>query len=107
MPKLKQNDLNSLKITFESMDNDKGKLGLSILGELEFINKTLKKLKTEIRKNGVVTDMSQGSYSIKRSNPALNTYNVTIKNYQLLISKLNDLLPKQENQLDNFEDDDL
>ncbi len=107
MPKLKPNDLNSLKITFESMDNDKGKLGLSILGELEFINKTLKKLKTEIRKNGVVTDMSQGSYSIKRSNPALNTYNVTIKNYQLLISKLNDLLPKQENQLDNFEDDDL
>lgn len=107
MSKPKQNDLKSLKSTFESMDSDKGKLGLSILGELEFINKTLKKLKKEIRENGVVTDMSQGAYSIKRSNPALNTYNVTIKNYQLLISKLNDLLPKKDGTLDNFEDDDL
>ena len=107
MSKSKQSDLKSLKLTFESMDNDRGKLGLSILGELEFINKTLKKLKKEIKDNGVVTDMSQGAYSIKRSNPALNTYNVTIKNYQLLISKLNDLLPKQDAQIDNFEDDDL
>lgn len=107
MAKSKQNNLKALKSTFENMENDRGKLGLSILGELDFINKTLKKLKKEIKDNGVVTDMSQGSYSIKRSNPALNTYNITIKNYNALISKLNDLLPKKESVEDNFEDDEL
>ena len=56
---------------------------------------------------GVVTDMDQGKYKIQRSNPALNTYNVTIKNYQSLVSKLNELLPKSETANDDFEDDDL
>lgn len=107
MAKKKENDLNVLKKTFESMDNDRGMLGLSILSELEFINQTLAELKKEIKEKGVVTDMSQGSYSIKRSNPALNTYNITIKNYNALISKLNDLLPKKESIEDNFEDDEL
>ena len=107
MAKKKENDLNVLKKTFESMDNDRGMLGLSILSELEFINQTLAELKKEIKERGVVTDMSQGSYSIKRSNPALNTYNITIKNYNALISKLNDLLPKKESVEDNFEDDEL
>lgn len=107
MAKKKENDLNVLKKTFESMDNDRGMLGLSILSELEFINQTLAELKKEIKEKGVVTDMSQGSYSIKRSNPALNTYNITIKNYNALISKLNDLLPKKESVEDNFEDDEL
>ena len=107
MPKIKKVNLDSLKKTFELMDNDRGKLGLSILRELEFILRTLEQLKKEIKTNGVVTDMDQGKYKIQRSNPALNTYNVTIKNYQSLISKLNELLPKSESNNDDFEDDDL
>ena len=48
MPKIKKVNLDSLKKTFELMDNDRGKLGLSILRELEFILKTLEQLKKEI-----------------------------------------------------------
>lgn len=107
MSKIKKVNLNSLKETFDIMDNDRGKLGLSILRELEFILKTLEQLKKEIKDKGVVTDMDQGKYKIQRSNPALNTYNVTIKNYQSLVSKLNELLPKSETSSDDFEDDDL
>ena len=74
-------DLNSLKNTFKEMDSDKGKLGLSLLEEAEFMKITLDELKKNINKNGVVTEMCQGAYNIERANPALNQYNSLIKNY--------------------------
>ena len=101
-------DLKTLKETFEKMDNDKSKLALSLLDEAYFCGDTLKKLKEKITKDGVVTSMCQGAYDIDRENPALKSYNTTIKNYQALIKQITDLLPaEQGNNNDNFENDDL
>lgn len=108
METVKEIDLKSLKITFENMNNDKGKLGLTLLNEIVFMKDTLDKLKGEIITNGVVTEMCQGKYSIERANPALNQYNSLIKNYQSGIKQLNDLLPKEiDTDNDTFDDDDL
>ena len=101
-------DLKTLKETFEKVDNDKSKLALSLLDEAYFCGDTLKKLKEKVEKDGVVTEMCQGNYNIDRENPALKSYNTTIKNYQALIKQITDLLPNQNNNNgDNFDGDNL
>lgn len=101
-------DLKNLKQTFEKMDNDKSKLALSLLDEAYFCGNTLKKLKEKVEKDGVVTEMCQGNYNIDRENPALKSYNTTIKNYQALIKQITDLLPTENNNNgDNFDGDNL
>ena len=70
----------------------------------------LEDLKKEVQDKGVVTDMSQGAYSIKRANPALQTYNQLIKNYTNCIKQLYELLPKDvgndtDEELDKFLED--
>lgn len=101
-------DLKSVKKTFEEMDSDKGKLGLTLLEEAEFMKITLGELKKNIQDNGVVTKMCQGSYDIERANPALNQYNSLIKNYNSIIKQVYDLLPKEEfTNYDTFDEDDL
>ena len=101
-------DLKNLKETFEKMDNDKSKLALSLLDEAYFCGDTLKKLKEKVEKDGVVTEMCQGNYNIDRENPALKSYNTTIKNYQALIKQITDLLPNQDNNNgDDFDGDNL
>lgn len=106
MKKVKEVDLNSLKKTFETMANDKGKLGLTLLEEIMFMRVTLNSLKGNIITNGVVTEMCQGEYSIERANPALSQYNSLIKNYQSGIKQLTDLLSANtktnEDEFDDF-----
>ena len=101
-------DLKTLKETFEKMDNDKSKLALSLLDEAYFCGNTLNKLKEKVEKDGVVTEMCQGNYNIDRENPALKSYNTTIKNYQALIKQITELLPNEsESNTDNFDNDKL
>lgn len=98
--------LSELEKTFKAMDNDKGKVGLELLVEAQFVKKTLERLRDEIDNNDLVMPMQQGSYSIDRSNPALKTYNTTITNYNKLIKQLTDLLPADnpKNKTDGFEE---
>lgn len=87
-------DLKSLKIVFESINDNKSKLALSLLNKVEFMEDTLQKLQDRINEQGVVTEMCQGKYNIDRANPALQAYNVTIKNYTSAIKQIVDLLPE-------------
>ena len=51
--------------------------------------------------------MCQGTYSIERENPALKSYNTTIKNFQNLLKQISELLPIDipENDGNDPEDD--
>lgn len=98
--------LQELEVIFKEMNNSKGKIGLDLLQEVQFMKKTLERLRKEIDDGDIITEMQQGSYSINRSNPALNTYNTTITNYNKLIKQLTDLLPSEssKNKDDGFEE---
>ena len=96
--KAEEIDLDSLRKTFEARTDDKSKLALDLLKRAEFMRTTLVALENKVKEDGVVTEMSQGSYSIDRENPALRSYNTTIKNYTSVIKQIVDLLPAQENQ---------
>lgn len=94
--KAEEIDLDSLRKTFEARTDDKSKLALDLLKRAEFMRTTLIALEDKVNSEGVVTEMSQGSYSIDRENPALRSYNTTIKNYTTVIKNIVDLLPAQE-----------
>lgn len=101
-------DMDNMRKRFADLDSDVGTLGLGLVDELKFIFRTLKKLKSNINKNGVVVKMDQGKYKIDRTNPALTTYNNLIKNYQNLSKQINDMLNQNElSDSDDFENDDL
>ena len=98
---------NSIKDSIENLPKDKQELCNSILNELMFMELTMNDLKKEIQEKGVVVDMCQGKYSIQRTNPALNQYNTTIKNYTSCIKQLNDLLPTETIEDYAFDADEL
>lgn len=85
-------------------EEPQGKIGLTLLDRAVFMQEELKKLEARIAKEGSVTEMCQGSYTIDRINPAVNAYNGIMKNYSSVIKQLNDLIPVEENENDEFED---
>lgn len=102
MAKKKTNiDLSELKKIFEEEDSAKNTLALSLLDKAEFLEQTLQDLEAKVKLAGVITSMCQGAYDIDRENPALKSYNTTIKNYTNVIKQLNDMLPKEEKPKDD------
>lgn len=97
MAKKKISEISTLKKIFHQKDNAKSTLALSLLDKAEFLEHTLQELKVKVTELGVITTMCQGDYNIDRENPALKSYNTTIKNYTAVIKQLNDMLPSQEN----------
>ena len=89
-------DIKDLRKVFEAINDEKSKLALSLLDKAEFLEETLQKLKARVKLDGVVTEMCQGDYTIERENPALKSYNTTVKNYTSVIKQLNDMLPTKE-----------
>ncbi len=107
-PKLTAKDIEKLENVFKDLDNDASSLGLALIEELKFARKTIKRLKKEINSKGVVIKMSQGKYEIDRTNPALQSYNTLVKNYQALIKQIVEMLPESySNNFDDFDNDDL
>lgn len=107
LKEIKKFNYNSIKDSIENLPKDKQELCNSILNELMFMELTMNDLKKEIQEKGVVVDMCQGKYSIQRTNPALNQYNTTIKNYTSCIKQLNDLLPTETIEDYVFDADEL
>ena len=91
-------DIKNLRKVFEKINDNKSQLALSLLDKAEFMNETLTELQKIVADEGVVTAMCQGSYVIDRENPALKSYNSTIKNYTTIIKQIVDLLPESENK---------
>ena len=101
MAKKQSADIKELKKVFEETNDNRSKLALSLLDKAEFMEDTLKKLQQKVKEDGVVTIMCQGKYDIDRENPALKSYNTTIKNYTSVIKQLNDMLPTEEKPKDD------
>lgn len=99
--KISYKNLNDLKDTFAGLGGETARLGISLIDEAMFCGDTLTKLKEQVRAEGVVTEMCQGKYSIQRANPALNAYNITLKNYQALLKQITGLLPNGSKVVDD------
>ena len=83
-----------LKKVVDAVPEDRRLLAKNVAEELSFMSEMLAALKEKAREIGALEDFVQGRQSLLRENPALKSYNTTIKNYAVLLSKLTDLLPK-------------
>lgn len=92
----KINEFENLKNAFKAMGDEKGACGLKLLEEVEFLYRTMTRLRTQIEKDDLKEEMPQGSYAIQRTNPLLKTYNTTVKNYSSLVKQVCELLPAPE-----------
>lgn len=107
MAKVKRINYKLLKDTIKKLDGDKKALAEGLFNELTFMKDTLEKLKEDVETKGTTTLMCQGKYDIERCNPSLQSYNALIKNYNSTSKQLFDMLPKNDNSIDDFDDDDL
>ena len=100
-------DLKEIRKKFEGLNNDTDRLGLNLVDRAMFMQETLKNLEANVKENGEVVVMQQGTYSIDRQNPALQAYTGLIKQYSSLINQIIGLLPKEDREqvddFDNFE----
>lgn len=55
---------------------------------------TLERLAEEINNSELIEDFVQGTQKLRRENPALKSYNATIKSFTVLSKSLLDLLPE-------------
>lgn len=84
--------LKDIENILKKQNTEKSKLALSLLDEACFCADTLTKLKEKVEVDGVITVMCQGSYDITRENPALKSYNTTLKSYQNLVKQIIELM---------------
>ena len=81
------------KKMFKAADKLKLEAHDDLLKNIAFMTVTLYKLQDEINEKGVIEKFEQGKQNFMRENPALKSYNATIKNYTSAIKQLNDLIP--------------
>lgn len=89
---------NRYKKYFELIGQDKLSAYDDLLNNIAFMTYTLSTLQNEIKEKGVVERFEQGTQNFLRENPALKSYNTTIKNYISAVKQLNDLLPEKEDK---------
>ena len=96
-----------LDTLYNKISEDKKSEGKLIYNELSFIIDTINKLKDEIKNNGAVEHFINGKQNFLRENPALTSYNRLLKNYDIFYKNLINLIPKDTDYIDDFENDDL
>lgn len=97
--KIISTDIERIKKIFEEIDEERKILAFELIEELIFMKKTLNDCKTHINERGTIELFTQGPNSYDRETPAMKTYNSTIKNYNIVMKQLLDILPKAEPKL--------
>lgn len=85
-----------LRKILEDVPSQQRELCERLIDRAAFMLVTLLEYEEIITREGIITEMSQGSYTIQRENPAAKGYNTMIKNYQAVIKQLTDLLPDKK-----------
>ena len=98
--------IEKLKSFCKDLSEDEETLAMALIEEIAFMKITMEDLKEEVNLNGVITEMTQGEYSISRENPALKSYNTTVQRYNASIKQLDEFLNKNTD-INNDEEDRL
>lgn len=100
-------EIDRLSKIYEDIEERKKQTVEGLIEECAFMRVTLAELRADIDANGVVDDMPQGAYSIKRESPYVKTYHTMLQRYTTANEKLLGLLPKEKAEVvqdDGFDD---
>ncbi len=85
-----------LKSFFSTLEEEKKKFLAEPIHQLAVSQVILERLSEEIAKGDVIELFENGKQKIRRENPALKSYNSTIKSYSTLLKQLLEALPNNE-----------
>ena len=80
---------------FRELPAEKKQFADGLIYQFAVSTVTLERLVDEINNGELIEDFKQGSQSMRRENPALKSYNATIKSFATLSKTLLDLLPEK------------
>jgi hypothetical protein len=103
MIKAEKKKLNGL---LEELDQHKKKAAEGLIEECAFMRATLKQYRDYMSTEGLIDEMQQGVYTIKREHPAVRSYCTMIQKYAAACKQLFDMLPNKPvvPDTDDFED---
>lgn len=79
---------------FRELPKDKMQFAEGLIFQFAVTTVTLERLVDEINNSDVIENFKQGAQELRRENPALKSYNTTIKSFTALSKSLLDLLPE-------------
>lgn len=96
----------SISKLIEQVEPNKRPIARHIVTELNFMRRTLAKLRKEIAENGTTELFQNGKQTMMRKTPAFDAYTTLIARYGTLNKQLTALLPEKEpeqgDELDEF-----
>lgn len=96
-PPNRRKDREKRKITklFRDLPAEKKQFADGLIYQFAVATVTLERLANEINGGELIEDFKQGTQELRRENPALKSYNTTIKSFTALSKSLLDLLPEK------------
>lgn len=89
-----------IKKLFKDLPADKTQLADPLIHQYATAAVTLERLADEINQGDVIEDFVQGSQRLRRENPAIKSYNATVKSFTTLSKSLLELLPDDAKKRD-------
>lgn len=83
------------KRLFRDLPSERMQFAEGLIYQFAVTTVTLERLVEEVNGGDVIEDFVQGAQKIRRENPALKSYNTTIKSFTALSKALLDLLPEK------------
>ena len=80
---------------FRELPAEKKQFADGLIYQLAVTTVTLERLVEEINNGELIEDFVQGTQKLRRENPALKSYNTSIKSFTALSKSLLDLLPEK------------
>ena len=80
---------------FRDLPSEKKAFADSLIDPFAVAAVTLERLADEINEGDLIEDFKQGAQELRRENPALKSYNATVKSFTALSKSLLDLLPEK------------
>lgn len=80
---------------FRELAPEKKQFADGLIYQFAVTTVTLERLVEEINSSALIEDFKQGTQELRRENPALKSYNTTIKSFTALSKNLLDLLPEK------------
>lgn len=90
--KIKTNE-RRIKRLFRDIEKDRRQFVDAIIYQFAFTTVTLERLVAELNSGDVLEHFEQGSQKFMRENPALKSYNTTVKSFTALANQLLNALP--------------
>lgn len=87
-----------IKFFFKNLPTEKKRFIAPAIHQLATTQILLERLNSEIENGEVIELFKQGSQELRRENPAIKSYNTTLKSYTALFKQLLDLLPNDAAQ---------